>query len=97
MPAKRTALDANMSPLSGNGDVDNSSKSIKLNSLNLLIDCQVNFVKTTLTSINAFIPTLTPDQTPLLQTLMQTLTSQFDLLAKSIETLKEEKQQNFIS
>ncbi|KAL7070596.1 hypothetical protein ACQ4LE_010556 [Meloidogyne hapla] len=28
---------------------------------------------------------------------MQTLTSQFDLLAKSIETLKEEKQQNFIS
>ena len=84
--AKRTAMQANISPLPNSNEDNNETT--KFNSLNLLIDCQVNFVRTTLNSINTFIPTLTADQTPLLQTLVKTLTEQFDLLTKSIETLK---------
>ena len=88
--AKRTAMKASISPLSNSNDNDNN-ETTKFNSLNLLIDCQVNFVRTTLNSINTFIPTLTADQAPLLQNLVKTLTEQFDLLIKSIETLKEKQ------
>ena len=89
--AKRTAMQANISPLPNSNEDNNETT--KFNSLNLLIDCQVNFVRTlnSINTINTFIPTLIADQTHLFQTLVKTLTEQFDLLTKSIETLKEKQ------
>ena len=84
--AKRTAFEANLTPPS-----TNNNSTIKIDSLNLLVDCQVSFVSTTLTSINDFLPTMTTEQIPLLKTLITALTNQFELLTKSIATLKQQQ------
>uniref|UniRef100_A0A915ML02 Uncharacterized protein n=1 Tax=Meloidogyne javanica TaxID=6303 RepID=A0A915ML02_MELJA len=54
---------------------------------------QVSLVKATLTTINTLIPTLTTEQTPILLNFIKTLTEQFDLLSKSIDSLKEKQQE----
>jgi len=86
--AKRTATEANISPLS-----NNSSNNENSNSPYFLIDSQVSLVKATLTTINTLIPTLTTEQTPILLNFIKTLTEQFDLLSKSIDSLKEKQQE----
>uniref|UniRef100_A0A915LDX4 Uncharacterized protein n=1 Tax=Meloidogyne javanica TaxID=6303 RepID=A0A915LDX4_MELJA len=89
---KRTASEANFSPLSNSNDNSNSTTE-NPDLIDSLVDSQVNLVNTTLHSINELIPKLTTEQTPILQNLMTTITAQFDLLTKSINILKKQKQQ----
>ncbi|CAK5085184.1 unnamed protein product [Meloidogyne enterolobii] len=78
--AKRTALEANLSPLA-----TQSSSNIEIDSLNSLINGQINVVRKSLDTITDFMPIITTEQMPILQSLIATLSDQFETLTTSLK------------
>ncbi|CAK5080675.1 unnamed protein product [Meloidogyne enterolobii] len=74
-----TALEANLSPLT----IQDTSN-VEIDPLNSLINGQINCIKKSLNTITALIPTVKPEQMPILQSLIATLSDQYEILTKSL-------------